>query len=338
MEDKSLNKEKINNSELKEAFNNENKDDLFKSYFDIESFSLNDFDEIDTLSNDKKELEVCSKKIPSYSKENQNKNLNSVEFYLKSISKYSLISDKEVIELSRRIQENGDKEALHKLVESNLRLAFKIAKNYSILTKTPLEELIQVANKGLLNAAYNFKVDKDAKFSTYATLCIKSEVLKFINVDNKKITISTREFNKTNEINKFIKNFIDKNGVEPSDDEILKEFKGKYSLKQIKDVRNANLVLLDLDETFDDGSSPNDFISDPNENSLVDSIDKEDLLNFIYKEVNCLSEREKFIVIQYCNDVTFTEIGKKIDLTKQRVQQIFNLAIEKIKESIGKID
>lgn len=338
MEEKSLNIEKTNNSELKETFNNQNKDDLFKSFFDNENFSLNDFDEIDFFSNDKNELGVSSKKISSYSKENQSKNLNSIEFYLKSISKYSLISDEEVIELSRRIQENGDEEALHKLVESNLRLAFKIAKNYSILTKTPLEELIQVANKGLLNAACNFKVDKGVKFSTYATLCIKSEVLKFINVDNKKITISTREFNKANEINKFIKGFIDTNGVEPSDDEIFKEFRGKYSLKQIKEVRNTNLVLLDLDEIFDDGSSPNDFISDPNENSLVDSIDKEDLLNFIYKEVNCLSEREKFIVIEYCNGATFTEIGKKLDLTKQRVQQIFNQAIEKIKESIGKID
>ena len=338
MEDKSLNKEKINDSELKKAFNNENKDDLFKSLFNIENFSLNDFDEIVVLSNDKNELEVSSKKTSSYNKKNQDINLNSVEFYLKSISKYSLISDEEVIELSRRIQENGDEEALHKLVESNLRLAFKIAKNYSILTKTPLEELIQVANKGLLNAAYNFKVDKDAKFSTYATLCIKSEVLKFINVDNKKVTISTREFNKTNEINNFIKKFFDKNGVEPNDEEILKEFKGKYSLKQIKDVRNTNLVLLDLDETFDDGTSLNDFIYDPNENSLIEAIDKDNILNFIYKEVNCLSEREKFIVIQYCNDVTFNEIGKKIGLTKQRVQQIFNEAIEKIKESIGKID
>ena len=338
MEDKSLNKEKINKSELKKAFNHENKDDLFKSFFDVENFSLNDFNEIDALSNDKNELEVSSKKISSYSKEYQSKNLNSIEFYLKSISKYSLISDEEVIELSRRIQKNDDKEALHKLVESNFRLAFKIARNYSILTKTPLEELIQVANKGLLNSAYNFNVDKGVKFSTYATLCIKSEVLKFINVDNKKITISTREFNKTYEINKFIKNFFDKNGFEPNDEEILKEFDGKYSLKQIKDVRNTNLVLLDLDETFDDGTSLIDFIYDPNENSLIETIDKENILNFIYKEVNCLSEREKFIVIQYCNDVTFTEIGKKIDLTKQRVQQIFNEAIEKIKESIGKID
>ena len=338
MENKSLNKEKINNSELKKAFNNENKEDLFKSFFDIENFSLNDFDEIDALSNDKNELEVSSKKISNYSKENQSKNLSSIEFYLKSISKYSLISDEEVIELSKRIQENGDEEALHKLVVSNLRLAFKIAKDYSILTKTPLEELFQVANKGLLNAAYKFNVDKGVKFSTYATLCIKSEVLKFINVDNKKVTISTREFNKTNEINNFIKNFFDKNGVEPNDEEILKEFKGKYSLKQIKDVRNTNLVLLDLDEMFDDGTSLSDFIYDPNENSLIETIDKDNLLNFIYKEVNCLSEREKFIVIQYCNDVTFTEIGKKLDLTKQRVQQIFNEAIEKIKESIGKLD
>lgn len=338
MEEKSLNNEKINNFELKETFNNKNKDDLFKSFFDVENFSLNSFNEIDSFSKDNDELEISSKKISNYSKENESKDLNSIEFYLKSISKYSLISDKEVIELSKKIQENSDMEALHKLVESNLRLAFKIAKKFSTLTKTPLEELIQVANKGLLNAAYNFKVDKGVKFSTYATLCIKSEVLKFINVDNKKITISTREFNKTSEINKYIKNFFDKNGVEPSDDEILEAFKSKYSLKQIKDVRNTNLILLDLDETFDDGTSPNDFISDPNENSLIETIDKENLLNFIYKEVNCLSERERFIVIEYCNGITFAEIGKKFNLTKQRVQQIFNQAIQKVKENIGKID
>lgn len=334
MEDKTINKDKINITDIRDFSNEDNEIDSFKNLLEIENFSLNDFDEINNLSNDKNDINISSKRPSKYDKEN----LNSIEFYLKSISKYPRIDEEEVKELSRKIQENGDKEALHKLVVSNLRLAFKIAKDYSNITKTPLEELIQVANEGLLYSAYNFKEEKGVKFSTFATLNIKSEVLEFINVDNKKITISTREFNKRNDINKFIKKIVEENSTEPSNEEIFNEFKGKYSIKQIKDVRNTSLTLLDLDEIFDDGSSPNDFISDPNEESLVESINREDLLKFIHKEVNCLSIKEKNIVINYCNGVTFTEIGKELNLTKQRVQQIFAEAIKKIKENIGKID
>ncbi len=333
--------EKLNKEKEKKYKNKISKDKNKINSFDnsfIDNFSLNEFYEIDPSSNDKNNLSKTSHDLFNSSIKDSNRELNSIEFYLNSISKYSLISEDEVIELSKRIQENGDKEALHKLVESNLRLAFKIAKTYSNLTKTPLEELIQVANKGLLYSAYNFKESKNIKFSTFASLNIKSEILKFINVDNKKLTISTREFNKINDINRFIKKFAEENGTEPSNERILKEFKNKYTLKQIENVRNTNFIFLNLDENFEDGTSQNDLISDPSEESLIDSVNRKDLLDFIYKEVDCLSDREKMVVLDYCNGITFVEISQKINLTKQRVQQIFNEAIEKIKENIGKMD
>ncbi len=331
-----MNKDFIINKE-ENTLKENNNFNISSENFNVDSFSLNEFDEIDSLFNDKNDSNLSSKDLLKH-EDNSFRKLNSVEFYLKSISKYPLINEEEVKELSRRIQNNDDKEALRKLVVSNLRLAFKIAKNYSNYTKTPLEELIQVANEGLLYSAYNFKEEKNVKFSTFATLNIKSVVLKFINVDNKQFKISSREFNKINDINRFIKKFIEIKGIEPTNEEIYNELKDKYSLKQIKDVRNMNLIVLNLDENFEDGTSLNDLISNQNEESLVESINKKDDLDFIHKELDCLSSREKSIVLDYCNGESFTDIGKKLGLTKQRIQQIFTESVKKIKENVGNID
>lgn len=287
------------------------------------------------------------KKDESFSLMNNNQNLqfkkslklDTIHFYLDSISSYKLLSEEEVIFLVENIQK-GDADSLHKLVQSNLRLSFKIAKNYSYYSNVPLEDLIQVANGGLLYACkiYNDKIN--CKFSTFISTYINSYLWKFVNKENNQNSISTREIVKINTIKKTFYKLKDKLKREPLNEEIYEELNGKYSLKQIQNTKIQNLIHLEFDKELDDGTMFFDLISDPNDISVVDSVNYATDIEFIREKIKLLSKKEQYILTNHfgldnLEPKTLSEIGTELNLTKERVRQIENEAIKKLRKSIG---
>lgn len=268
-----------------------------------------------------------------------NLKLDNIQFYLNSISSFKLLSEEEVFILVNDIQ-NGNLEALHKLVQSNLRLSFKLAKNYSYLSNVPLDDLIQVANSGLLYACRIYNNETNCKFTTFISTYINSYLWKFVNKENKQNSISTREIIKINDIKKTFSKLKNKLERDPLGEEIYQELNGKYSLKQIKNSKIQNLIHLEFDKELDDGTTLFDLISDPNDISVVDSINYATDIKFIREKIKILSKKEQYILINHFglnnhDTKTLEEIGKEMNLTKERVRQIENEALEKLRKSIG---
>ncbi len=310
-----------NNTYTNEVITDFLSNDTFNEEIDVNSIKDNSFENIDILNVDDR------------------LKLDTIDFYLNSISKYGLISENEIKVLSDKIQQ-GDNDALHKLVESNLRLSFKIAKKYANFSNIPLEELIQVANYGLLYSCKIYTSDCNCKFTTFISTYINSFLWNFINKENNQMTISIREIIKINDIRKSFFKLKKAYGKNPSSLDIFSDLNGKYSLKQIDKCNINDFSYLEIDKETEDGTTILELISDPEDLSVVDSINYVTDISLIRKELESLSVKEKYILTKHygLDDLepqTLEEIGKELNLTKERVRQIEKETLHKIREKIG---
>lgn len=264
-----------------------------------------------------------------------NRESAALEKYLQEISKETMISAEEEVELAQRIKK-GDQKALERLTKANLRFVVSVAKQYQNQGLS-LPDLINEGNLGLLKAAERFDETRGFKFISYAVWWIRQSILQAISEQSRIVRLPLNQVGSVNKINREINRFEQLNERRPSIDEIAE----KVDLPQdkIDDAMNINGHQVSVDAPFVEGE----------DNSLLDVMANDDapmadkvlveesLKSEIQTALNALNERERNVVEASYGinqpELTLEEIGSKFGLTRERVRQIKEKAIRKLRNS-----
>ena len=260
-------------------------------------------------------------------------------FETKEASKNSFNLDPEKLEgilQQIRIGKNKSEKAKIRMAKSNLRLVVSIAKRYTN-RGLPFLDLIQEGNIGLMKAVDKFEYQKGYKFSTYATWWIRQAISRAIADQARTIRIPIHMIETINRINKIIRKHLQESGKEPDLDTIAEEV--GLSVDKVKNVIKITKEPVSLEAPVgdeDDGRF-GDFIEDKNALSPTDAVMNDDLNNQIDEVLEQLNEREQAVVRMRFgllidkSDRTLEEIGKELNVTRERVRQIESSAIKKLK-------
>ena len=268
--------------------------------------------------------------------ENNNDDIipNSIKIYLKEIGKYPLLTREEENKIATAAAKR-DLEAKEKLINHNLRVVLSIAKKY-MGRGLNLLDLIQEGNIGLIKAVEKFDVSKGFKFSTYATYWIKQSISYAIADQTRNIRIPSHTRKLINSIQKVEQSFLQEKKRKPKQEEVadilnldIKKIKNAYFW--IKDTTSLDIVIGDDEDVtigtlIEDKSTESDFLS----------IEKEEASEVLINVLNTLNEREKIVIIKRFglagyNAETLDEIGKSLGLSKERIRQIENAALRKLR-------
>lgn len=309
----SNNNNKIKDSLIQETFTEE--EDIIKAY---EYFLENLIDIIEEKEEEKEES------IPM---------TDSVKIYLRQIGKFPILDAEVEINLAKEIQ-NGNKQAINKLVESNLRLVVSVAKRFYGKGLTFLD-LIQEGNIGLMRAAERFDYTKGFRFSTYATWWIRQSITKALAVQTRLIKIPTNLTDSVNKISKAFNHFTQCYGHEPNLKELSKETGlTEKKIMELMDI-SKDTVSLEVPVGDDKETEMGELIADPDISSPIDSLIREENLQTIFNVLETLSEREKEILIYRFGlkgaPKTLEEIGTIFNLSRERVRQLEEKALRRLR-------
>lgn len=262
-------------------------------------------------------------------------NDRSLQIYLKEIRKFPLLTPEEEREVTSKMAK-GDKKARDKLVQSNLRFVVNIAKEYQGRGLS-LSELINEGNFGLIKAAEKFDPTKNVKFISYAVWWIRQSIMKAVLENTGNIRVPLSQMNKLNRITRAQDELLEEKGEMPT----IKELADKLSLSEdeIKNAIQLNKVEISLHTPLADDD--NLYLSDTimQEKFLAP---EEVFLRKRYKEVlkdqlDKLDERESYILKKYFGlddnrPHTLEEIGEEMGISRERVRQIKERSVKKLKE------
>ena len=259
----------------------------------------------------------------------------SLDKYLQEIGHEELISAEEEVELARRIK-TGDRKALEKLTKANLRFVVSVAKQYQNQGLS-LPDLINEGNIGLLKAAEKFDETRGFKFISYAVWWIRQSILQAIAEQGRVVRLPLNQVGSVNRINKVLSKFEQENERRPSVDEIAD--KTDLPHDKIEDVLKVNTrqVSVDAPMADGDGTSMIDFMQSDSDSSTDEELLKESLRAEIASALSVLNDRERNVIEAFYGinqpECTMEEIGKKYGLTRERVRQIREKAIRRLKQN-----
>ena len=258
----------------------------------------------------------------------------SLERYLQEISHIPLLTLGEEVELTRKARD-GDHEALNKLVKSNLRFVVKIAKEYQN-QGLPLIDLIHEGNLGLIKATNRFDETLGFRFISYAVWRIRQSILQALAEHARIVRLPLNRVGLINKVNIIIQELAQQYDREPTSEEISKIL--EVSGEEVAEALNSSNFYLSIDQPIrsDDESNMKDFLSNPNSQMPDASLIKDSLKEEIRRVLKTLSRREEEIIkmyfgIDYDRPLTLEEIGDRLKLTRERVRQIKEKALIRLR-------
>lgn len=260
----------------------------------------------------------------------------NLKLYLQQIAKFSQLTADQEKELGRRIQ-NGDKDALEKMIESNLRFVVSYVKKYKGMG-LGLLDLINEGNLGLIEAAKRFDPDRNVKFISYAVWWIRQAVIHALSQYSRIYNIPQKLSDQISEMKK-VRSRLNKDlGQEPTREEIAQQMKvTQENIEDLELLERQNVSL--SDKYFDDDSTE---IGDKIKDTLSPSVEYEIIKGSIESQIReilkGLDEKEAFVLklrFGLADDKTHTlqEIGDKLNLTRERIRQIEKKAMRKLARS-----
>ena len=262
-----------------------------------------------------------------------------LEKYLRQIGQFPLLTPQQEIALAKKITD-GDAGARDEMIQSNLRLVVTIAQDYLNLG-LPLADLISEGTIGLTKAVERFDPAKGAKLSTYAALWIKQSIIAGLSNQLKTIRLPIHLVQKVSKIRRLAFELANDLGREPTDDELAEEL--GLPVGRVAELRNSFARPASLDAPIDDGESNelSEIIADEQTHTSYDSLCDRDLRAHLKAALQVLDDREKKIVLQRFGldggqPKTFDQIGELIGLTRERVYQLQQSAVSKLRRALTK--
>ena len=262
-----------------------------------------------------------------------NRESASLEKYLQEIGKEEMISAEEEAELAQRIRK-GDQEALERLTRANLRFVVSVAKQYQNQGMS-LADLINEGNLGLLKAAERFDETRGFKFISYAVWWIRQSILQAISEQSRIVRLPLNQVGSYNKINREISKFEQINERRPSLEEIAESI--DLPTEKIDEAMSISSHHVSVDAPFAEGEDSS--LLDVLVNEDIPTTDKELVVESLKKEIrnalNILSDRERKVIEDSYGiggqELTLEEIGTKYGLSRERVRQIKEKAIRKLR-------
>lgn len=262
-----------------------------------------------------------------------NRESASLDKYLQEIGREELVSPEEEVELAQRIRK-GDQRALEKLTRANLRFVVSVAKQYQNQGLS-LPDLINEGNLGLIKAAEKFDETRGFKFISYAVWWIRQSILQALAEQSRIVRLPLNQVGSLNKINKALSKFEQENERQPSSDELSEMI--DVPKDKISDTLRVSGRHVSVDAPFVEGEDNSLLDVLPNTDSLsADSgLVNESLNTEIERALSTLSSREREIIKSFfgigCQEMTLEEIGERFGLTRERVRQIKEKAIRRLK-------
>lgn len=265
-----------------------------------------------------------------------NRESASLDKYLQEIGREDLITAEQEVILAKRIKE-GDQKALEELTRANLRFVVSVAKQYQNQGLS-LPDLINEGNLGLIKAGQRFDETRGFKFISYAVWWIRQSILQALAEQSRIVRLPLNQVGSLNKINKAFSRLEQSHEREPSPDELAEEL--DVSTEKIRDTMKVAGRHVSMDAPFVSGE----------ENSLIDVLENldspkadmsllnESLRKEIERSLSTLTEKERDVVkyfygIGMNHGLTLEEIGEKFDLTRERVRQIKEKAIRRLRHT-----
>jgi RNA polymerase primary sigma factor len=265
-----------------------------------------------------------------------NRESQSLDKYLQEIGKVDLLTPDEEIELAIRIKKN-DPKALEKLVKANLRFVVSVAKQYQNQGLS-LGDLINEGNLGLIKAARRFDETRGFKFISYAVWWIRQSILQALAEQSRIVRLPLNRVGALNKIGKAYNNLEQEFEREPNAYELAQEL--DMDINEVSDTLKISGRHVSMDAPFSIGEENRllDILENDEEPSPDFSLMSESLKNEIERALSTLSEREAEVIKLYFglnseHSLTLEEIGDKFNLTRERVRQIKEKAIRRLRHA-----
>src|SRR5660397_89704 len=264
-----------------------------------------------------------------------NRESASLDKYLQEIGKEELITVEEEVELAQRIKK-GDQVALEKLIRANLRFVVSVAKQYQNQGLS-LPDLINEGNLGLIRAGQKFDETRGFKFISYAVWWIRQSIMQAVAEQSRIVRLPLNQVGSLNKINRAFAKFEQEHERKPTPEELAETL--ELPADKVADTLRVSGRHVSVDAPFVDGE----------DNSLLDVLVNNDspnadralMMESLGKEINralaSLTERETNIITQFfgigCQEMTLEEIGERSGLTRERVRQVKEKAIRRLRHT-----
>jgi RNA polymerase primary sigma factor len=266
---------------------------------------------------------------------------SALTLYLQDVGRTPLVTPQEEIELARRIKK-GSRQAREHMIKANLRLVVKIARDYEHFG-LPLLDLINEGNIGLMKGVEKFDPAKGAKFSTYGSWWIKQSIRRALANQSKTIRLPVHVVDKISHIRRTAMKLQEVLGTEPDDDQIAEEL--GISVARVRQYRQAAIAPMSLDSPLGEDSDNRiaDIVPDERAESPFQAMSEKADASLLRDVLAKLPPREAAILALRFNldgegEVTLEDVGRKFGVTRERIRQIQEIALKKLRKMMEKMD
>src|SRR6266404_2444329 len=266
---------------------------------------------------------------------------NAYTLYLREIGQTKLLTREDEVVLAKRIHE-GDEAAREQMINANLRLVVKIARDYEDYG-LPLLDLINEGNMGLMKAVERFDPKKGAKLSTYAAWWIKQSIKRALANQSKTIRLPVHIVDKLFHLRRAANKLEEVLGREPTDDELAADL--DFPVARVKQLRRAAIRPTSLDAPIGDDETNRvaDVVKDESADTPYEQLEEKTNSALVHEMVETLDDREQAILRQRFgldggDRKTLEQIGEQFGVTRERIRQIEEIALKKLRQRIVELD